>query len=280
MSLLELGGKKFTIPVGEVALGSDAACAIPLTGAGVLPRHALFQGQPDGQVVIRKGTPAAEVLINGVRLGAEPTPLLHGDKVEVGGHELTFVDERRSGSTQFMQKLPMPEAQAGAPAARGKPGVATNTGGRVVSLTDGREYVITAATIVFGREAGSDIVVAGKDVSRRHAEIVQTPKGYVLVDSSTNGTFVNDERVEAQRVLQRADVIRMGEESFRFYADVVPASTPGPQPGPAAEAPSAAPPLTGAPVRGPAAGVLPVSPVVPAPAPAPAAAPAAAAAPV
>src|SRR5438067_6988061 len=224
MSLLELGGKKFTLPVGEVALGSDAACAIPLTGAGVLPRHALFQGQPDGQVVIRKGTPAAEVLINGVRLGAEPTPLLHGDKVEVSGHELTFVDERRSGSTQFMQKLPMPEAQAGAPAARGpgKPGVATNTGGRVVSLTDGREYVITAATIVFGREAGSDIVVGGKDVSRRHAEIMQTPRGYVLVDSSTNGTFVNEERVQGQRVLQRADVIRMGDESFRFYADVVP----------------------------------------------------------
>src|SRR5437879_11304201 len=282
MSLLELGGKKFTIPVGEVALGSDPACAIRLTGAAVLPRHAVFQGQPDGQVVIRKAAPAAEVLINGVRLGAEPTPLLHGDKVEVGGHELTFVGARGSGSTPCIQNLQVPGPSGQPPAARGavKPGVAANTGGRVVSLTDGREYVITAATIVFGREAGCDIVVAGKDVSRRHAEIVQTPKGYVLVDSSTNGTFVNDERVEAQRVLQRADVIRMGEESFRFYADVVPASTPGPQPGPAAEAPSAAPPLTGAPVRGPAAGVLPVSPVVPAPAPAPAAAPAAAAAPV
>src|SRR5436190_1719468 len=246
MSLLELGGRKFTIPVGEVAVGGDAACAIPLAGAGVLPGHALFQGQPDGQVVIRKAAPAADVLINGVRLGAEPTPLLHGDKVEVGGHELTFVDERRSGSTQFIQKLPMPEAQAGAPAARGpgKPGVATNTGGRVVSLTDGREYVITAATIVFGREAGSDIVVGGKDVSRRHAEIMQTPRGYVLVDSSTNGTFVNEERVQGQRVLQRADVIRMGDESFRFYADVVPAAVPGPEPGLAA---AAAPPAAAAP---------------------------------
>src|SRR5438270_13295042 len=141
MALLELGGKRFTIPVGEVTLGSDASCAIPLSGAAVLPRHALLQGQADGQAIIRKVSPAADVLINAVRLGAEPTPLLHGDKVEVGGHELTFVDERRSGSTQFMQKLPMPEAQAGAPAARGKPGVATNTGGRVVSLTDGREYV-------------------------------------------------------------------------------------------------------------------------------------------
>src|SRR6266567_9060273 len=225
MALLELGGKRFPIPTGELALGSDAACGVVVTGSGVLPKHAVFQAQPDGQVVIRKVSPAADVLINGVRLGAEPTPLLHGDKVEVGGHELTFVDERRSGSTQFIQKLQMPEASSQPPVARGtgKPGVATNTGGRVVSLTDGREYVITAATIVFGREAGSDIVVGGKDVSRRHAEIMQTPRGYVLVDSSTNGTFVNEERVQGQRVLQRADVIRMGEESFRFYADVVPA---------------------------------------------------------
>src|SRR2546421_7883067 len=143
MSLLELGGRTFAVPVGEVTLGSDAACAIPLTGAGVLPRHAMFQGQPDGQVVIRKATSAAEVLINGVRLGAEPTPLLHGDKVEVGGHELTFVDERRSGSTQFVQKVQMPEPSGQPPVARGtgKPGVATNTGGRVVSLTAGREQL-------------------------------------------------------------------------------------------------------------------------------------------
>src|SRR2546425_799958 len=249
MPLLELGDRKFSLPVGEVALGSDAACAIPLTGADVLPRHALFQGQPDGQVVIRKAAPAAEVLINGVRLGAEPTPLLHGDKVEVGGHELTFVDERGPGSTQFMQKLQMPEASGQPPVARGtgKPGVATNTGGRVVSLTDGREYVITAATIVFGREAGCDIVVAGKDVSRRHAEILQTPKGYVLVDSSTNGTFVNEERVEGQRILARADVLRLGDEQFRFYADAAPATAAAPPPpGPAANPPQVAPPASAA----------------------------------
>src|SRR2546430_7761337 len=103
-----------TIPVGEVTLGSDASCAISLSGADVLPRHALLQGQADGQVIIRKVSPAADVLINGVRLGAEPTPLLHGDKVEVGGHELTFVDERRSGSTQFVKAF-TPATAAGPP---------------------------------------------------------------------------------------------------------------------------------------------------------------------
>src|SRR5467141_73781 len=246
MSLLELGGKRFTIPVGEVALGSDAACAIPLTGAGVLPRHAVFQGQPDGQVVIRKAAPAAEVLINGVRLGAEPTPLLHGDKVEVGGHELTFVDERRTGSTQFVKAFT--PATAGGPAKPSvKPPAIGVTGGRVVSLTDGREYVITGALLVFGREAGCDVVVAGKDVSRRHAEIVLTPKGYVLVDSSTNGSFVNEERVEGQRILARADVLRLGDEQFRFYADAAPATAAAPPPpGPAASPPQAAPPASAA----------------------------------
>ena len=242
MALLELGGKRFTIPVGEVTLGSDASCAIPLSGAAVLPRHALLQGQADGQVIIRKVSPAADVLINGVRLGAEPTPLLHGDKVEVGGHELTFVDERRSGSTQFVKAF-TPETAAGPPKAGVKPPAIGVTGGRVVSLTDGREYVIAAASLVFGREAGCDVVVAGKDVSRRHAEIVQTPKGYLLVDTSTNGTFVNEERVEGQRILARTDVIRLGDEQFRFYADAAPApAAPPPPPGPAASPPKATPP--------------------------------------
>ncbi|HZH40680.1 MAG TPA: FHA domain-containing protein, partial [Gemmatimonadales bacterium] len=275
MSLLELGGRKFTIPVGEVTLGSDTGCAISLSGAGVLPQHALLQGQADGQVVIRKSSPAAEVLINGVRLGAEPTPLLHGDKVEVGGHELTFVDERRSGSTQYVKAFTPPSGEraggtgaAGGTRPGGRPITIGTTGGRVVSLTDGREYVITGTSLVFGREAGCDVVVAGKDVSRRHAEIVQTPKGYLLVDSSTNGTFVNEERIGGQRILARADVIRLGDEQFRFYTDV------------AAAAPTAgvAPPAEGAAerlkhtVHGMEAVAPPSSPSTPPPSPPPPAA--------
>ena len=239
MALLELDGKRYTLPQGEVLLGADPSSAIPLAVPGVLPHHAKLKVLPDGQVVITKAVPEAEVLINGVRLGAEPTPLLHGDKVEVGGQELTFVDERRSGSTQYMQAMSVPQAMAGAKSEAKSGGKVTiNTGGRVVSLTDGREYAIAGSSLVFGRDAACDIVVPGKDVSRRHAEIVQTPKGYVIVDSSTNGTMVNDVRIEGQRLLARADVITIGEEKFRFYADTAaPAPAPDPSPGPAASAP-------------------------------------------
>src|SRR5437879_91597 len=156
MALLELGGKRFPLPAGELVLGSDAACTLVLAGPGMFARHAVFQGQPDGQVVIRKATPAAEVMINGVRLGAEPTPLLHGDKVEVGGHELTFVDERRSGSTQYVAAF-TPATAAGPPKAGAKPPAIGATGGRAVSLTDGREYVLAAAYPEFRRGAASDV---------------------------------------------------------------------------------------------------------------------------
>src|SRR5207237_4099226 len=97
----------------------------------------------------------------------------------------------------------------GQPRAGAKTAAIGTSGGRVVSLTDGREYVITGTSLVFGREAGCDVVVAGKDVSRRHAEIVQTPRGYLVVDSSTNGTFVDEEHVQGQRILAGADVIRV-----------------------------------------------------------------------
>src|SRR5439155_6517150 len=136
---------------------------------------------------------------------------------------------------------------------------------------------VVSSSLVMGREAGCDVVVVGKDVSRRHAEIVASPKGYLLVDSSTNGTFVNEERVQGQRVLARGDVIRIGEESFRFYADVASAAPPPSAAPPSANPPKAAPRLQNTAFGMPAAprpqGSAPAPPA-PAPAPAPDPAPA------
>ncbi|MDH3495719.1 MAG: FHA domain-containing protein [Gemmatimonadota bacterium] len=244
MSFLEIAGRRVAIAPGESAVGSDPEAAVVVRGPGVLPRHAILQAGHDGQVAIRRGDDRAEIQINGVRLGAQPSPLLHGDKVEIGGHELLFVDERRSGSTQFMHAVapgapPPPDLERRAPPT---PQATISSGGRLVSLTDGREYA-AEGSLVLGRDAACDVVVTNKDVSRRHAEILATPNGYVLVDSSTNGTFVNGQRVTGQVILARADVIRVGTDEFRFYADLAPAPPAVPSP-PAASAPSAAAPPT------------------------------------
>jgi pSer/pThr/pTyr-binding forkhead associated (FHA) protein len=216
---LEIDGERYTIAAGETVIGSASENAVVLTGEGVHPRHAVVQGAP-GAAAIRAAASGAEILVNGVRLGAEPTPLLHGDKIAIGTHELLVVDSARAGSTQLFDSgafadLVVPPVSPKAP---GK------TGGRLVCLTDGREYTVGEGSITFGREAGADVVVAGHDVSRQHAEIRSDPEGYLLIDTSVNGTYVNGERMGKTRRLSRADVIRIGNDEFRFYSDSPPAS--------------------------------------------------------
>ncbi|HEU4680417.1 MAG TPA: FHA domain-containing protein [Gemmatimonadales bacterium] len=241
---LEIGGEKYPIAAAETVVGSASDSAVVLSGEGVRPRHAVIQGP--SPVAIRSAEAEAEVKVNGVRLGTDPTPLLHGDKIEIGGHELLVVDTTRAGSTQlfdsgaFADLAPPPSPKS----------TGTRSGGRLVCLTDGREYTVGTNSLSLGRDAASDVVVSGSDVSRHHAEIRSDPNGYTLVDLSVNGTYVNGQRIGKTHLLTRADVIRIGNDEFRFYAD---APSPSPQappapaidPGPAVgEEPT--PPPTGA----------------------------------
>src|SRR3954464_3112547 len=212
---LEIGGERYPIAAGDTVIGSASENAVVLVGEGVRPRHALVQGTAKGAAAIRAAEPGAEILVNGVRLGAEPTPLLHGDKIGIGKHELLVVDSARAGSTQLFDSGAFSDLVAPAPSAKA-PG---KTGGRLVCLTDGREYTVGTGSLTFGRDASADVVVAGNDVSRQHAELRSDPEGYILIDTSVNGTFVNGERIGKTRRLSRADVIRVGNDEFRFYAD-------------------------------------------------------------
>ena len=75
----------------------------------------------------------AEVRVNGVLLGPEPTPLMHGDKVEVAGLELRFADETKRGLTQYtsLDAIPEPGGARRTGAARAvAPSTALRTCGR------------------------------------------------------------------------------------------------------------------------------------------------------
>jgi pSer/pThr/pTyr-binding forkhead associated (FHA) protein len=222
MMQLEVGGRRIPVATGDTVIGSAPWCAIVLEGEGVRPHHAVVQGTTGGAAAIRTAGADAEVSINGVRLGTDPTPVLHGDKIQIFGHEILAVDPERAGNTQLFDSGAFADLPS-VTAAKPPPGA---TGGRLVCLTDGREYSMGSEPLVFGRDAASDVVVTGGDVSRRHAEIQLGTDGYVLMDLSVNGTFVNGKRVGRSHVLARADVIRIGTDEFRFYAEVAPAAPP------------------------------------------------------
>jgi pSer/pThr/pTyr-binding forkhead associated (FHA) protein len=180
------------------------------------------------------------VFINGVQLGAEPSPLLHGDKLSLGAHELRYGDDVKGGSTQFLSSMSIPDALKAKSGSPKKP--TTATGGRLVSLVDGREYTVPDAGVTFGREIGNDIVIASTEVSRKHASIAPGDGGYFVTDLSTNGLTVNGVRVDKVQLLGRGDVLKIGPEEYRFYADVAKAPAEPPQPPALASEPTASAP--------------------------------------
>ncbi len=88
---------------------------------------------------------------------------------------------------------------------------------QLVSLDyPGRTMVLTRDIVTIGRTRNNDICLPSTGVSRDHARLLVAPGSVTLVDaSSTNGCFVNDQRVMRQR-LRDGDLVRIGDRSFRF----------------------------------------------------------------
>ena len=71
---------------------------------------------------------------------------------------------------------------------------------------------------IFGREKG-DIIVSDNEVSSSHCQIQNINGVYHLFDmNSTNGTFVNNERVVKCK-LNPDDILTVGQSSFRFQLE-------------------------------------------------------------
>jgi diguanylate cyclase (GGDEF)-like protein len=74
------------------------------------------------------------------------------------------------------------------------------------------EYVLRPGKNTLGRKPDNDIVVADDSASREHAEIYCQGDQIVITDlESTNGTYVNRERIVKPHVLQPGDQIRIGQ---------------------------------------------------------------------
>jgi pSer/pThr/pTyr-binding forkhead associated (FHA) protein len=274
MPVIKVNNQQYPLHPGQNRLGAGTDADVLVAADDSLGIQAIVEVADDSQVVIRRAGNGASVRVNGIAL-IDPTPLMHGDKVEIAGSELLYSDDSKSGNTAFVSAADF----ASFVQKRSGPARATTaTGGRLVSLVDGKEYTVSDAGLTIGRDASADVVVAQNEVSRKHAEIAPIEDGYEVRDFSANGVYVNGVRVDKKQLLARADVIRVGSEEFRFYADVRAAA-----PAPAASVPQLEVTMIGTPAvsapavppRAPAAPSVapPAPPVAVAPPPAPRAAP-------
>ncbi len=131
----------------------------------------------------------------------------------------------------------------------------------------GTVFDLTKDVTMIGRDVTNEVVLGDAEVSRQHARLTRTPGGFVLEDlGSTNGTFVNGERLVAPRVLNPGDLVAFGENVTLTFDAVAPeaaatvASTAAkaePAPPAAEVAPAPAPKLSQAPQAAPAAAAAP-----------------------
>lgn len=87
-------------------------------------------------------------------------------------------------------------------------------------LTDptGREHPLTAAVSTIGRAVENEVVITSKRVSREHARLRRDGWRTLLEDlGSTNGTFLNDERLQEPTTLRDGDTIKVGDVVFTFH---------------------------------------------------------------
>lgn len=80
----------------------------------------------------------------------------------------------------------------------------------------GKRFEVVGDNLNLGRDARSSIRLRDSEISRHHLELRRTPRGYLLIDlHSSNGTFVNNERVE-NVALKTGDRVRVGQSEMIF----------------------------------------------------------------
>jgi pSer/pThr/pTyr-binding forkhead associated (FHA) protein len=141
------------------------------------------------------------------------------------GHPLA-----QSGQTEMMSetRADMAPVEAGTmameplPATMGAQG--SSAGGSRLRVDSGSvddQFIgLDRPLTVIGRRQGSDIVIHDTNVSRMHAQIKRDGSRLVIEDTnSSNGTIVNDERIERPQELRPGDVIRIGDAVFVLEAE-------------------------------------------------------------
>jgi pSer/pThr/pTyr-binding forkhead associated (FHA) protein len=79
--------------------------------------------------------------------------------------------------------------------------------------TPGAAFTLEGDQLNIGRDSTNEIAISDAEISRRHARLTLQGGKYVLEDlGSTNGTFVNGQRLAGPRVLKAGEVVSFGEQ--------------------------------------------------------------------
>lgn len=213
-------------PEGEVVIDVDAAV--------VSRRHAEIRFT-DGQYAITDLKSFNGTQVNGQRI-TQTVPLFDGDQIQLGngGPRLRLTDPAHPAPAQRVvqpgaptpsQRL-IPPAFGQIAAMANRQTIVSTSGSLQPTKPQGGSQPQLLLRLSFdnrphlsvGRAPDSDVRLDGLQISNRHARFVRTNGSVAVEDTgSTNGVYVNGERISGRRSVQLSDVIQIGP--FVLQAD-------------------------------------------------------------
>lgn len=188
---VQCGTLRFSVPLrgSHITIGRDPQSNIILPSPLVSNKHAVLQSQPDGSFLISDANS-----VNGLRLGGK----------RIQQHLLQPHDVIVIGTSSSDRQIKLTFSNS-SPAIQN---VLLNT-------------YATGDIITFGRDLNCTIPLSSPLISRKHANIYRDAKHAVIIEdmNSTNGTFVNEMRINRPTLLHVGDEVQIGPFKYIFTGE-------------------------------------------------------------
>ena len=187
---LSIRGDNEPYPVDQnITLGRHLDNDIVLAGEDVFEYHARLELTPRGPALVELG--GAVVLVNDKPIEGS-TGLAPGDRISIGQYTLILVDDGASGSIENWKMKSLETEQ-------------------VIEL---------ANDVLIGRGEDCNLQINESHISREHACMTTTSSSVWLKDlRSSNGTFVNGDRVTGSWELFHGDEIFFDRSGYQLIAE-------------------------------------------------------------
>ena len=202
------------IPDSGLEIGRDPACGLALSSKDVSRRHARIAPGLLGYVLTDLSTNG--ILVNGAPIDKAHV-LGHRDVITIGSVELVFEGERafpEPVTAPLPQATPAPVSPVTAPARAATPQAAVLLATLEIineGALKGTRFRIERPVAHVGRGPSNEIRLRDESVSGSHATLTRRGAQWVVLDlGSTNGTYVDGERITGERMLQGVSELRFG----------------------------------------------------------------------